>query len=484
MKKSIRKNSILQEHYFLKFTQTMCKIIFISLLCTSTADAQKIAAGWSHSLYLCNNGNTANAWGANAYGQVGDGATADKSLPALVNGLSGIKSIAAGYQHSLALKNDSTLWAWGDNTDGQLGDGTNAGKTAPVKINGLSGVIAMSGGTAGYHSIALKKDGTVWTWGRNTDGQLGDGTIISKNAPVQVSSLTGIIAIAGGEYHSLAIKNDGTVWAWGKNSKGQLGNGTVVNSNVPIQVTGLTGITAITGGRFFSIALKNDSTVWTWGENLYGQLGNGTTIDSNIPVQVTGLKEVTAIAGAAFHCLVIKRGGILLSWGRNTYGNLGNGTTINSSAPVQATGIINVVAIAGGTNYSLAMKTNDSLFAFGRNTNGQLGDGTTVDKYSPTAVLSLCSTPTSVEESIESTLSEMVVFPNPSANGKFQFDSKASASIVQCVAIYNLLGEKIFHATKEKLTNGMIDISNQPNGVYLMTWTSGEDVVYQKLIKQ
>ncbi|HQI69830.1 MAG TPA: hypothetical protein PLT47_03720, partial [Bacteroidales bacterium] len=256
MKKHTKNKTILQRSFSTIFVLSS---IIIFLFFASTGFSQKIAAGWSHSLYLCNSGSTVNAWGANASGQVGDGTAIDKVSPTTVNGITGVRAIAAGYQHSLALRNDSTLWAWGDNTDGQLGDSSNTSTMTPVKVKGLTGVIAVSGGQAGYHSLALKADGTVWAWGRNTDGQLGDGTNISKNIPTQITSLTGIIAIAGGEYHSLAIKNDGTVWAWGKNSKGQLGNGNTVNSNIPVQVTNLTGITAIAAGRFFSIALKSDS---------------------------------------------------------------------------------------------------------------------------------------------------------------------------------------------------------------------------------
>jgi hypothetical protein len=155
------------------------------------------------------------------------------------------------------------------------------------------------------HSLALKDDGTVWAWGYNGYGQLGNGTNTDSNVPVQVSGLTGITAIAWGGSHSLALKNDGTVWAWGYNGYGQLGNGTNTDSNLPVQVSSLTGITVIAGGSRHSLALKNDGTVWAWGYNGYGQLGNGTNTDSNVPVQVSGLTGITAIAGGGYHSLAI-----------------------------------------------------------------------------------------------------------------------------------------------------------------------------------
>jgi alpha-tubulin suppressor-like RCC1 family protein len=386
-------------------------------LCPTVSPApfdRNISGGWSHTLYICNNGDALNAWGANAFSQVGNGGTTDVTTPVVVNNLTNIHAVTAGYQHTLALLNDSTVWAWGDNTDGQLGNGTNTSAIAPVLVNGLSHVIATSGGQAGYHSLALKADGTVWTWGRNSEGQLGDGTLTSRNTPTQVSNLTGVIAIAGGEYHSLAVKNDGTVWAWGRNNEGQLGNGTNVNSSVPVQVEGLTGFKNVAGGRYFSIALKNDSTVYTFGQNNYGQLGNGATVNSTLPVQVSNLTGVKAVTGAAFHCLAIVNDNSVKTWGRNSDGQLGNGTTVNSSTPVQVTGLSNVIEIAAGTNYSIAKKDNDSLFTWGRNPNGQLGDGTLNGKTLPGAVSNLC--PTCVNTTSSLTISACDSYTVPSGN--------------------------------------------------------------------
>jgi len=155
------------------------------------------------------------------------------------------------------------------------------------KVGLTDGITAIAGG--GTHSLALKNDGTVWAWGYNGYGQLGNGgTYTTSNVPVQASGLTGgITAIMGGHHHSLALKNDGTVWAWGYNYYGQLGNGTNTNSNVPVRVSGLAGITKIAGGGLHSLALKNDGTVWAWGYNYYGQLGNGIYSASNVPVRVS-----------------------------------------------------------------------------------------------------------------------------------------------------------------------------------------------------
>lgn len=374
----------------------------------------KISAGWSHTLYLCNSGASVNSWGANLFGQLGNGATSQNPnpTPSVISGVTNVKSIAAGYQHTLVLANDSTVWAWGDNASGQLGNGTFNSDSIPTQVPGLTQVVSVSGGTAAYHSLALKADGTVWAWGRNTDGQLGIGTTVNSNVPMQVQGLSHIVAISGGEYHSLAIRKDGTVWAWGRNGNGQLGDNTVANSNVPVQVIGMTGAIEVAAGRFYSIALRSDSTVWTWGENLYGQLGNGATVDAHTPVQVTGLTDATAIAGGAFHGLAIKSNQTVVSWGRNSYGNLGNGTLTNSSTIVPVSSLTNVIAIDGGTNYSIALRSDDSLFAFGRNTFGQIGDGTVTDPQVPKAVIGLCPTCSNTTSTISITACKTYTTPS------------------------------------------------------------------------
>jgi len=204
---------------------------------SSLTDIIAIAAGWEHSVALKNDG-TLWAWGWNTYGELGDGTNGDSNVPVQVSSVTAITAISGGESYSLAMKNDSTVWAWGYNYYGQLGNGTNTDSNVPVQVSSLTGIIAIAGGRV--HSLALKNDGTVWAWGYNADGQLGNGTNADSNVPVQVSSLTGIIAIAGGrEFHSLALKNDGTVWAWGDNYYGEIGNGSNTNSNVPVQVTGL-----------------------------------------------------------------------------------------------------------------------------------------------------------------------------------------------------------------------------------------------------
>ncbi|MBK9047688.1 MAG: hypothetical protein IPL74_13590 [Bacteroidetes bacterium] len=176
------------------------------------------------------------------------------------------------------------------------------------RFTGLSNVIAIAG--AAEHTLALLSNNTVWAWGSNSNGQLGNGTTNDSPTPVQVLNLTGIVSIATGLDHSIALKADGTVWAWGFGSYGQIGNGTNNGTNtIAAQATGLNGVTAIEGGYGHSLAVRSNGTVWAWGYNNYGQVGNGNNIDSNIPVQVSNLSGVVKVAGGFIHSLALKSNG-------------------------------------------------------------------------------------------------------------------------------------------------------------------------------
>jgi alpha-tubulin suppressor-like RCC1 family protein len=282
--------------------------------------------------------------------------------------LSGVQDIDGGYRHSLALKGDGTVWAWGYNKYRQLGDGTTTDSNTPVQVKGpegpngeefLSGVKAISSG--GQHGLALTNDDTLWAWGKGEFGELGDGSTTNSSTPVQVKGpngagfLTDVKALAGGQIYSLALKNDGTVWAWGSNNWGQLGDGTTTQRNAPVQVRGLSGVQAIDAGHSHSLALKSDGTVWAWGKNDYGQLGDGTTTQRNVPVKVRRLSGVQDIDGGYRHSLALKSDGTVWAWGRNKYGQLGVAGTTQRNFPVQVSGLSGVRAIGAGHSHSLAV---------------------------------------------------------------------------------------------------------------------------------
>jgi len=320
-----------------------------------------------------------------------------------------VTGIAGANQHTLALKSDSSLRAWGWNGNGQLGNGntTTTNTNPPVTVLGLNDVKAMSGGWG--HSLALRNDGTVWAWGYNYYGQLGNNSTADSWTPIQVKDssgagfLSGIIAIAAGNGHSLALKNDGTIWAWGFNYYGQLGvstnAGTFYGSSngilLPVQVQGLPGgaVTAIAGGSGnHSLALIN-GTVYAWGWNNYGQLGTGTASTySYVPVLVSNtLAGITAISAGAYHNLALKNDNTVWAWGWNNEGQMGNGaTSAYSATPAQVSSLTGVTAIASGGYHNLALKSDGTpggtVWAWGRGGDGQLGNNSYTNRSTPVQV--------------------------------------------------------------------------------------------------
>lgn len=343
-----------------------------------------------------NSKGTPFTWGYNKYGQLGNNGNDPLGSANGIYAITDAVQVAGGAFHSLALSTNGSVWAWGYNKYGQLGNNTNDDNNSPVNLGYFKNypIVQVSAGT--FHSLALAFDKTVWAWGYNSNGQLGDGTASDRNGPVQVKDLKGIVQIAAGGYHSLALKNDGTVWAWGNGGSGQLGNG--ANStlqNTPVQVTGLDNVVQISGGYLHSLALKNDGTVWAWGWNGWGQLGDGTATDRNVPVKVNIGDIIQVSAGGELlsgsHSLALKSDGTVWGWGANPVGQLGDGTKISRRQPVQAVGLTNVMQVSAGGFYSLAIRgDNQTVWAWGDNQFGELSDNYN-EKLSTVPVLTIGS---------------------------------------------------------------------------------------------
>lgn len=342
---------------------------------------RRMAAGSAHNLAIKSD-NSLWTWGNNSSGELGDGTRTTRLKPVKV--LTGVTAAATGgtlnfsqdlgwivFGHSLAIKSDKSLWTWGSNWLGQLGDGTNMARPKPVKV--LTGVAAVAAGE--LHSLALKTDGSLWAWGSNWWGQLGNGNTTDRLKPVKV--LTGVAAVAAGSSHSLALKTDGSLWTWGRNDTGQLGDGTTTQRLSPVKV--LTGVAAMAAGSAHSLALKTDGSLWAWGGNYSGQIGDGTTTTRPRPVKV--LTGVVAVAASDWHSLALKSDGSLWAWGWNVFGQLGDGTATARSKPVKV--LTGVTAMAAGYHHSLARRTDGSLWAWGDNEWAQLGNGTKTDRLKP-----------------------------------------------------------------------------------------------------
>ena len=246
-----------------------------------------------------------------------------------------VTAIAAGGSHGLALLSDGTVWAWGSNSGGQLGDGTTTDRSVPIQVAGVTGAVAVAAGAD--HSLALKNDGSVWAW-----GNCGDGTPSIALTPVKMSGLSGVVSIKVLDSYSLALNEDGTVWAWDSNA---------MAPRTPAQISGLSGVVAISGGGLFrGVALKGDGTVWAWGPNTFGEVGDGKTTNRWVPLQVGGLTGVSAIAADYYSSLVIRADGTVWEWG---YG---------VTAPVQVSGLDNVVAVVAAWPHNLAVKADGTVW--------------------------------------------------------------------------------------------------------------------------
>jgi hypothetical protein len=337
-----------------------------------------VAAGRDHTLALASDG-TLWAWGANACGQLGDESGQDQTSPAHVHGLDSVQlvAIAGGFYHSLALDSNGSVWAWGNNDYGQLGDHSNEPRSLPTET-GLTGVVAIAAG--GWSSAALMADHTVRTWGYNHWGQLGNSSVtaLSSNQPVQVEGLSGVTAISAGGQHDLAATAD-PVWAWGANNLGQLGNGLIETKRVqPVETLDLVGASQVVASNLdnqshvFSLALVADGagvpTVWAWG---YHRIG--VAEQSSEPISV--ISGIVSVAAGGGHALALDEEGSVWAWGSNSSGQLGNWGREDANAPVRVLGLTGVVALAGGGAHSVALRADGSVWTWGDDTSGQLGNG-------------------------------------------------------------------------------------------------------------
>lgn len=351
----------------------------------------RLSAGLSHTAYVDEHG-TFWTWGSNQEGQLGaetqETGVDREGNQVAVSGtslavLEDVRSVAAGGDFTVALKTDGTLWAWGGNDYGQLGNGTVVSAAQPVQV--LDQVTAVSAGD--YHVAAIRADGTLWTWGDNLYGQLGDGTLNSVSAPQQV--LDNVTAVSAGANATAAVRSDGTLWTWGDNLYGQLGDGTRDSVSAPHQV--LTDVRFAVMGDYHAAAISTDGTLYTWGSNLDGQLGTGGLGDTTdeetgatlqlMPAAVSLPAAVSNVTVGAGHTAAILSDGTLWTWGRNDAMQLGL-TEAGAQVwePGQIVELVPAQAVSAGTDQTVCLLTDGEVQAWGSPAMGQLGSGTPQEK--------------------------------------------------------------------------------------------------------
>ena len=369
------------------------------------SDAIAISAGGGHSCALHQTGNIS-CWGNNIFGALGDGTGGEENyglVPVGVVGISDATAISAGGGHSCALHQTGNISCWGYNGRGQLGNGTGGNQedytSVPMKVDGINDAIAVS--TGGEHSCALHQNSNISCWGDNSKGQLGSSTGGSEedysSVPVRVQDIDDAIAISASWAHSCALHQTGQISCWGRNSNGELGDGTGGTesdySSLPLRVEGISDAIAISAGSAHSCALHQTGQISCWGFNSYGALGDSTGGDeedySSVPVRVQDIDDATAVSAGGGHSCALHQTGQISCWGGNDDGQLGDSTwrggwgvrsTNFSSVPVRTEGIDDAKAISAGLIHSCALHRNSTVSCWGSNRVGQLGDGTKGDE--------------------------------------------------------------------------------------------------------
>ncbi len=417
---------------------------------------EKISSGERHSIGIKTDG-TLWGWGYNGdYGAIGNGSVGVEFSPVQIGTATTWKEVAAGQINSYAIKEDGTLWGWGSNGFGQLGNGTSPFfSLVPVQV-GTSTWKKVETGSG--HTVAIKQDGTLWAWGNNEKATLGDGTFVDKSIPTLINSSTNWKAISCSNSRNIAVKEDGTLWVWGMNSPGLgvIGSGSSVSHiTVPTQIGTETNWKEAVSGTGHFLALKNDGTLWAWGGGGNGKLGNGSEVSFFLPTQIGTDTNWVTLAADNQYSLGIKTDGTLWAWGQNFNGVLGNGTQTNLLVPTQITTDTNWAAIAASFAATIALKTDGSLYAWGSNQVGSLGNNSNEDSYSPVIVNS-CNLNTE-----DFNQKKINFYPNPVQNRLF-IDSEET----QQYQIYSILGSKISEGT---LNGGSgIDCTGLTSGVYLI----------------
>lgn len=447
-----------------------------------------VSAGENFSLGIKTDG-TLWGWGQNSNKLgLGLGNLLDQNLPVQIGTDNDWITVSAGNVHSLAVKSNGTLWSWGNGQFGQLGNGVfNSATPNVTQVGTANDWLEVSAGDR--FSLAIKTNGTLWSWGLNSTGQLGQNNLTNLNLPTQVGTSANWVRIDAGHQHSLAVDSFGFMWAWGNNTFGQLGDGTNTTSLAPILITSSNNWLQVSAGYDHSMALNTSNILFTFGNNTNGQLCDGTNTASNLPiaVSVSGAGTVSfyiAISAGNSFSLAIRNDNTLWSGGYNTSGQLGlgNNTAVNVLNQV-GTGN-NYWAISAGDTHSLTLDMGLSLFSTGRNIEGELGIGTNTN----TNTLQAVNCPTSVLGTDQVAVHDLktTVYPNPT-DGVVNVDFVLQNSADVTLRLTTLQGQLIREMKMDGITGSQttaVDLANQPTGMYFVTVATESESFTAKVVKR
>lgn len=447
---------------------------------------REVSAGQNFTLAIKSDG-TLWGWGQNSnLLGLGLGNLANQNLPIQIGTANDWMTVSAGTIHSLAIKTNGTLWSWGNGQFGQLGNGLfNSATPNVTQVGTATDWLKVSAGNR--FSLAIKNTGTLWSWGWNFTGQLGNNTVVDLNLPTQVGTANNWLSIDAGDQHSLAIKTTGTLWAWGNNTFGQLGDGTNTTSLLPIQIGTATNWSLISGGTDHSMAIDSSNILYTWGNNANGQLGDGTNTASNVPIPISfsssGLVSFyIAISAGQTHSLAIRNDNTLWSTGFNNQGQLGLGNLTNTNVLTQVGTANNWVALSAGHTHSHAIDSNTDVWSTGRGLEGELGIGSNTAFNTLQAV----ACPTSALSTNDIKLLKAAVYPNPT-NGMVSISYNLANDATVTLRITTIQGQIVQESKMDKpsgLQTDTFDLSGVTNGIYFVSINSANGTYTAKLIKE